>query len=308
MSLLSSAKKILEENLKATQKDRVVVLFDGAQPRIAGAFVAACREKGISCRLQRIPGNRLPSSPIPGARKALEWATVLVAPTRNSVTHSREVVEAAARGLRGVTIPGVTAKVFSAIARADDKQIREANARVLKAMRSASWARVKTPSGSDFVVRYGGRHIGVNGTDFSRRGTVSNLPAGEVFVAPLERGSDGVVSVDYYAGLIKPGDNALLRVEKGRIVGWSKGAEPLAKKLLRAGGNSMVLCEFALGTNKAHEKPVGNVLYDEKVWGTVHVAFGQNTGFGGKNEAGAHEDVVLARPSVWFGGKKFSWK
>jgi leucyl aminopeptidase (aminopeptidase T) len=43
---------------------------------------------------------------------------------------------------------------------------------------------------------------------------------------------------------------------------------------------------------------VGNILYDEKIAGTVHLAFGMNTSLGGKNACGAHEDVVLLKPTV----------
>ena len=71
--------------------------------------------------------------------------------------------------------------------------------------------------------------------------------------------------------------------------------------------NGFVLAEFGIGTNKSHAKPIGNILHDEKIFGTIHLAFGNNVSFGGKNKSSVHNDIILINPTVLIDGKKLEW-
>ena len=64
-----------------------------------------------------------------------------------------------------------------------------------------------------------------------------------------------------------------------------------------------IVAELGIGTN---EKALlcGNTLEDEKVYGTVHIAFGTNTSFGGKNKADCHMDGIILKPTLYLDGKK----
>jgi len=64
-----------------------------------------------------------------------------------------------------------------------------------------------------------------------------------------------------------------------------------------------VLAEFGIGTND-QAKITGNVLEDEKVLGTCHIAFGNNISFGGKVYVPLHIDCVIDKPTIFFDGKK----
>jgi leucyl aminopeptidase (aminopeptidase T) len=65
-----------------------------------------------------------------------------------------------------------------------------------------------------------------------------------------------------------------------------------------AGDHARVLCELGIGTNpKARLSP--NALEAEKVFGTCHVAFGDNSTFGGQNFVPFHTDCVMAYPTVF---------
>jgi len=66
------------------------------------------------------------------------------------------------------------------------------------------------------------------------------------------------------------------------------------------------LAEFGFGTNP-EAKLIGNVLQDEKVLGTVHIAFGDNTSYvsdSNSNKCSIHWDTISESPTVWFDGKK----
>jgi leucyl aminopeptidase (aminopeptidase T) len=64
-----------------------------------------------------------------------------------------------------------------------------------------------------------------------------------------------------------------------------------------AGDKARVLCELGIGTNPA-ARLSPNVLEAEKVYGTCHVAFGDNSTFGGMNPVPFHTDCVIANPVV----------
>jgi leucyl aminopeptidase (aminopeptidase T) len=68
-------------------------------------------------------------------------------------------------------------------------------------------------------------------------------------------------------------------------------------------GDGRTIAEFGIGTNKK-ARLTGNVLEDEKVFGTVHIAFGSNKSFGGVTEAGVHIDCVIKDPVVFIDGER----
>ena len=64
----------------------------------------------------------------------------------------------------------------------------------------------------------------------------------------------------------------------------------------------MNLAEFGIGTNPK-AKLIGNVLEDEKVLGTCHIALGDNSTFGGRVNAGIHVDGIIKHPTIKLDGK-----
>ena len=74
-----------------------------------------------------------------------------------------------------------------------------------------------------------------------------------------------------------------------------------------AGRKARNIAEFGIGSN---DKAIitGNLLEDEKVMGTCHIALGDNTGFGGKVEVALHMDGLIKKPSVFVDGKKIMEK
>ncbi len=63
------------------------------------------------------------------------------------------------------------------------------------------------------------------------------------------------------------------------------------------------IAEFAVGLNNK-AKIIGNILEDEKVYGTAHVALGNNKSYGGKIDVPIHLDGVFDKPTVFIDNKK----
>jgi leucyl aminopeptidase (aminopeptidase T) len=138
---------------------------------------------------------------------------------------------------------------------------------------------------------------------FAPQERFGNLPAGEAYIAPLENGANGLLVVDgsiaAYGLLSEPIE---LRIIDGRLTAASGavGAE-LLTLLDAAGAGGRHVAELGIGTNPA-ARITGEILEDEKVRGTVHVAFGASAGIGGTNTSAVHVDAVVRAPSLEIDG------
>jgi len=294
-----AAIKLLRDNIRLKRGEKVVLITDRRADPIYSALKQASVELGGVVREQRIRAGRQHSAPIPEAREALLWADVVLAPVDSSITHSHETVEAMKKGLRGASMPGIYPALFAKALSVDAGRVDKANEKITKALKGAGEVRITSPSGSDFALCVKGRKVGDNGSDLSGKGSVTNIPFGEVFVAPVETKGKGRIVFDSW----KAPRKGSVWIKGGRIVKWDAGARKYADYLKKAGRCGLVIAELGFGTNPAFKKPIGNVLQDEKIWGSVHMAFGQNVSMGGKNKCGVHEDVIIMKPTVRVDGR-----
>lgn len=122
-----------------------------------------------------------------------------------------------------------------------------------------------------------------------------NFPDGEIFTSPVEEGIDGYITFSFpgiYAG--KEIENIYLEVEKGKVIKAtaSKG-EDLLYALLDTDEGARYFGEVAIGTNYGIKKFTRNMLFDEKIGGTVHMAIGDSMlEARGKNRSAIHWDML----------------
>jgi aminopeptidase len=121
-----------------------------------------------------------------------------------------------------------------------------------------------------------------------------NLPDGEVATSPVENSVNGHIRFTY-PGIFqgKEIENVYLEFKEGKVMNYSadKGQD-LLKEILKV-ENADILGEFAIGTNYGITKFTKNMLFDEKLGGTIHCALG--AGFkelGSKNESAIHWDIL----------------
>jgi aminopeptidase len=123
-----------------------------------------------------------------------------------------------------------------------------------------------------------------------------NMPGGEVFFSPIEESVEGVVTFSEfpacYQGHAVEGVRLVFR--EGRVVeaSASRGEEFLLKTLDTDPG-ARVLGELGIGCNPGIQRHMMNTLFDEKIYGTIHLAVGAGFSFiGGKNVSAVHWDMV----------------
>lgn len=133
-------------------------------------------------------------------------------------------------------------------------------------------------------------------------GESGNLPSGEAYIAPMEGTAAGQIKVDgSIAGIGALNSPMVLTVEQGRLISAEGESGDRLLDMLGA-GDGRLLGEFGIGTNNK-ARITGVVLEDEKVYGTIHVAFGSNNTFGGVVAAGVHIDAVVMKPDVYIDDK-----
>ena len=137
--------------------------------------------------------------------------------------------------------------------------------------------------------------IGVEGRKWLTAEGRHNLPDGEVFTSPVEEATEGEVRFTFPAIYgNREVEDVRLRFEGGRVVhAEAARGEEYLRSLLAMDDEASVLGEFAFGLNYEIDRFTRNILFDEKIGGTVHVALG--AGFpeaGGKNRSGLHWDMI----------------
>ncbi|MFN8322215.1 MAG: aminopeptidase [Chitinophagales bacterium] len=122
----------------------------------------------------------------------------------------------------------------------------------------------------------------------------ANMPSGEVFSAPVEDSVNGRVYFSYptiYMG--KDVVGITLEVKNGEVVSWNaeEGKDVLDKVFAIEGARKWG--EVAIGTNYNIQRTTRNILFDEKIGGSIHMAVGQSyKQCGGKNESTVHWDMI----------------
>ena len=137
--------------------------------------------------------------------------------------------------------------------------------------------------------------LGIEGRTFIAADGRHNMPDGEFFTGPIEDSAEGEVSFDLPAVIGgREVDGVKLRFESGKVVDASaERGEPFLIELLDTDEGSRRLGELGIGTNYGIERGTRDVLLDEKIGGTVHLAVGMSyPETGGVNDSAVHTDMV----------------
>jgi len=122
----------------------------------------------------------------------------------------------------------------------------------------------------------------------------TNMPSGEVYTSPVENSVNGVVNFSYPAVYMgHEVEGVTLWVKDGYIEKWeAKRGQAFLNKIFKMKGTRN-FGEAAIGTNYNINKFTKNILFDEKIGGTIHMAIGQSyMQCGGKNESAIHWDMI----------------
>jgi leucyl aminopeptidase (aminopeptidase T) len=201
-------------------------------------------------------------------------------------------------GTRYASMPLFDVSMFEGPMHIDWRELGRRTRKIAGEVRGAYELRITTPAGTDLRVSKKRRKTYSDTGNLRRPGSFGNLPAGEVFFAPVEGSAEGRLVLEW--GPTRPfKDPLILEICEGKAVdvkGKDDYRDVLLGKFSEREENRNI-AEVGIGTNDKARRP-DNILESEKILGTVHVALGDNSSFGGRVKTPFHQDFVLFHPTV----------
>lgn len=171
---------------------------------------------------------------------------------------------------------------------------------------------IKSQKGTDLKLKYDNRKIlhdtgTIQDESYLTGEPLVNLPAGEIYLAPLENSANGIAVFDEVFLQGNKISDLALKFEEGRVIDFSarEGEEIFGKYFNSLTLPGKIIAEFGIGLNPFIKKVTGLASLDEKAVQTVHIAIGSNSVFGGRNFAENHDDFVIQKPTVKSGDYVF---
>ncbi len=300
--LTECAEIALVDCCRLGRQEKLLVVCDPPCERIGRAFwevgQARCREAVLVEITPRRQNGNEPPAPT-GA-----WFgqfDVAVMPTSKSLSHTQARRRACEKGTRIATLPGITEDVFLRTMATDWEKLGIVTRNIAGQLSNAQTIRIATKAGTDLTFETGGRQAKADDGRIIFKGAFGNLPAGEAYMAPLEGTAEGVLVIDGtfpLSGLLET--PLTVTIKKGKVADIAD--HPLKHELEelfeKYGTAARNIAEFGVGTLDT-AKMSGNTLEDEKVKGTIHIAFGDNASMGGAVKVPLHLDGIVRQPSVW---------
>ncbi len=224
--------------------------------------------------------------------------------------------------IRSFWSPSVTADMFKRTVPIDYTWMRETCTLLKEELTEAISAHITTELGMDLTIGLQGRAAKADDGDFTAPGSGGNLPCGEVFISPAVGSSEGVIifdgSIAATEGEIIINEPIRVTMKEGYIDDITGGEEAKELKASITRGEEMPfemskdgkmdyedakayshnarhLGEFGIGLNK-EAQIIGNMLEDEKVYTTIHLAIGAN--YDDDANALIHLDGLIKNPTV----------
>ena len=320
---------LVHHSTRVGHGDRVLitVMEANALPLAQAVHAEVVRAGGLphaefqSASLERdllVHGDASQSGWVPELQKAgMEWADVYIGLRGTSNSHMLDGVDpsriAARRQALGVISTIRTNTTRWVLVRIPDEAFAEQAAMTYDGMMGFFFRAVLRDWEAERA-RYealqrlfaGGNRVEIEGTGtklaFSTKGRIYeiddgrvNMPGGEILTSPVEDSADGEISFEQpgtYAGRRIPGIRLTFR--EGDIVRASAvDNQALLDRLLDMDAGSRRIGEFGVGTNPGIDRFCGDIFFDEKIYGTVHIALGRSyPSCGGRNESALHWDIV----------------
>lgn len=283
--------------------ETVLIVTDEPLRTIGYAIWQAVREMGNEQLLvEMLPRKSNGEEPPQEVARLMTTVDVVLCPTSLSLTHTDARRAASAQGVRICTLPGVTEEIMIRCMNADYHKIAGRTNSLARMMQTVSRMKVKAPGGTDISFETKGRKALASTGIFREKGEWGNLPTGEAYLAPVEGTSNGVVVVDgsmATIGLVREPIRIVVEQGFAAAITGGKEATRFIDLLEQHGRDGRNVAEFGIGTN---DRAIlsGRILEDEKVMGTIHIAFGDNKSMGGSVRVASHLDGLVKEPTVWF--------
>ncbi|MCX8174069.1 MAG: aminopeptidase [Thermoplasmata archaeon] len=297
MALIDGARNVLKNCLDIKKGEKLLIITDTEKEKIAEVFFESAHEMGAEVLSLMMPvmGKDGVEPPDCVARIMLDMDAIIIM-TKHSMTHTA-ARRNANRKARIVSMPDVPAEsVSSGGITANYTEIRDLIDRMKEKFLKKKEVKIVSEKGTEIVMKFTKyRWIDKDDGLCRNRGDFTTLPAGEFFAAPDEKTANGKLVIDGSFGKLLS-EPITFTVKEGYVESASNG--DILKAMDAYGKSGRNIAEMGIGVNKS-AKLMGHPLEDNKVYGTVHIGFGDNSRYGGKIKCSYHAHGVILKPSVY---------
>jgi leucyl aminopeptidase (aminopeptidase T) len=303
------AETVVDQSLGIDPNETVLLLDDGNDRDLIDAIVNKLDNTlNGSERLDHTQIPKLSShgqEPPKEVAEAMKKSDVFIAPTSKSITHTTARSKATSAGARGVTMGAINKEIWNTGLTADYEEVRRITEQAYSELKDEEEIKIQTPSGTDFSFKIDKESYIRDTGIYHDKGDFGNLPAGEIHGGVID--GEGKIVIDHFP--YAP-EGTTVYVEDSKVIGIEHPREEedsrLSEALENVSGNENI-AEFGFGTNPEAEL-VDHMLQDEKILGTIHIAYGDNTTYFDRNherynECDVHWDSLCMEPTVYFGDK-----
>jgi leucyl aminopeptidase (aminopeptidase T) len=312
MKANKAAQNALVNVLDAKPGERILIICDDKLKDIGSAFSEGATDCGLWTRMvvletkevrKDIPSNL---QEILASQRPDIFINLLVGKAEETPFRIKVIKMERRRKIRLGHCPGITIDMMEkgALALSDSqyKKMQGFADRLMYKLQEAAKIEISSPSGTELSMSVKDRDFFTDTKLNWKTMKWMNLPVGEVIVAPKENSLSGSLVCDSAIGGIGLLKKSLVVKAKD---GKAKKVESKDKTVLKRVKSSFAtdswsntIGEFAFGINPS-ARVVNEFLETEKIKGTCHIAFGNNTEFpGGKNPSFNHMDFLIAKPTV----------
>lgn len=305
--ILTSASGAIKYIFNPTNKDSVLILTDRDSRNIANAFKESFDAFNCQVDIYEIISDNRPLKEIPRELELLLPGKTIVL---NIIKAFSEEIPFRIKWIFKVEenknikmghMPGINEDMMVNSVNVNFEEMKQTADFLQKSFMNARRLHITTDEGTDIIL---GVRKRIFSNDISiKGGEMCNLPCGEIYCAPLESEADGVVVFNASIGDIGILKHPLkVYLKRGHICKFESDDLNLVKtisELTAVDEQASIIGELGIGINPG-ARITGNMLEDEKAYGTAHIAFGNNKDFpgGGKNASIIHRDFLFYRPTI----------
>jgi leucyl aminopeptidase (aminopeptidase T) len=312
MKAYIAAQNALKNVLEAEPGENILIICDDELKEIGDAFARGATDLGLWTRLLVLDTGRIRREPPKHLKETLTsqkpdiFINLLMGKAEETPFRIKVIRMERRTKSRLGHCPGITIDMMKkgALALSDSQygKMQGFADRLMHSLMGAESVKITSPSGTELSMSVKERDFFTDTKLNWNTMKWMNLPVGEVIVAPVEDSLSGTLVCDSAIGgvglLKKP---LIIHAEDGKAKKVESKDKAVLKRIngaLKLDGWSNTVGEFAFGINPS-ARVVNQFLETEKIKGTCHIAFGNNTEFpGGKNQSQNHMDFLIAKPTI----------
>jgi leucyl aminopeptidase (aminopeptidase T) len=208
------------------------------------------------------------------------------------------MVKAGVASGRICMMPGLTRDMMERLVNIDFHELDLLGKKIMGKLTDSQDVLVENAEGTHVEFSVKGRTWKNDNGDISQKGSHGNLPAGEVFTAPVEESFNGKLVISLIDDKMGKG---VMEFEKGQLMRYEGGGIEKIVAHIGEDDTGKIIGEFGIGTNPG-AKICPNMLEAEKAFGTAHFAIGDSYGIG-INTSPHHYDALVDRVSIRVSGE-----